>query len=152
MNNSTSIISPYDFIILVKGNKYINISYDYSSNFKIKPNSFYILKFKCIIPKKKCKENIIFEIYSNNYILKDSPNLKINFNIEMNEDAEEENLNMQLCFNEMAIIYNKEHKKILVYLLENELKGYQVEEIIDLVINFKWNKEKIIKYLDSLQT
>ena len=152
MNNSTSIISSYDFIILVKGNKYINISYDCSSNFKIKPNSFYILKFKCITPKKICKENIIFEIFSNNYILKDSQNLKINFNIEINEDTEEENLNMKLCFNEMAIIYNKEHKKILVYLLENELKGYQVEEIIDLVINFKWNKEKIIKYLDSLQT
>ena len=84
--------------------------------------------------------------------MKDSQNLKINFNIEINEDTEEENLNMKLCFNEMAIIYNKEHKKILVYLLENELKGYQVEEIIDLVINFKWNKEKIIKYLDSLQT
>ena len=152
MNNSNTIISSRDFIILAKGNKYINISYDCSSIFKIKPNSFYILKLKCITPKQLCKENINLEIYSNNYVLKESPNLKINFIIEINEDNEEENLNSKLCFDEMAILYNKEHKKILISLLENQLKGYQVDEIIDLVINYKWNKEKIILYLNSLQT
>ena len=152
MNNSNTIISSRDFIILAKGNKYINISYDCSSIFKIKPNSFYILKLKCITPKQLCKENINLEIYSNNYVLKESPNLKINFIIEINEDNEEENLNSKLCFDEMAILYNKEHKKILISLLENQLKGYQVDEIVDLVINYKWNKEKIILYLNSLQT
>jgi hypothetical protein len=152
VNNSNTIISSRDFIILAKGNKYINISYDCSSIFKIKPNSFYILKLKCITPKQLCKENINLEIYSNNYVLKESPNLKINFNIEINEDNEEENLNSKLCFDEMAILYNKEHKKILISLLENQLKGYQVDEIIDLVINYKWNKEKIILYLNTLPT
>ena len=152
VNNSNTIISSRDFIILAKGNKYINISYDCSSIFKIKPNSFYILKLKCITPKQLCKENINLEMYSNNYVLKESPNLKINFNIEINEDNEEENLNSKLCFDEMAILYNKEHKKILISLLENQLKGYQVDEIIDLVINYKWNKEKIILYLNTLPT
>ena len=152
VNNSNTIISSSDFIILVKGNKYINISYDCSSIFKIKENSFYILKLKCITPKQLCKENINLEIYSNNYVLKESPNLKINFNLEINEDNEEENLNSKLCFDEMAILYNKQHKKILISLLENQLKGYKVDEIIDLVINYKWNKEKLILYLNSLPT
>ena len=45
----------------------------------------------------------------------------------------------------MIILYNKEHKKILKSLLENELKGYQAEEIIELLVKYNWNKEKFLK-------
>ena len=150
MNNSNVIISSTEFIIIIKGNKYINISYDCGSKFKILPNSFYILKIKCITPNKICKENINLEVYSARFDLKENSNLRINFNIEINEDMEEESLNFKLCFNEMAILYNKEHKQILVSLIENELKGYDVDDIIELIIDYNWDKNKLLKYISSL--
>ena len=91
INNSNMTISSSEFIILVKGNKLINITYDCSSLFKILPNTFYVLKLKCITPKIKSSENINFELYSTNFVLKENTNGKINCNIEINEDIEEEN-------------------------------------------------------------
>ena len=74
MNNSNAIISYTEFIILIKGNKYLNISYDCGSKFKILPNSFYILKIKCITPNKIYKENINLEVYSARFELKENSN------------------------------------------------------------------------------
>ena len=150
INNSNSItINSQDIIILIKGNKFINISYDSTSKFKIAPNTFYVLKLKCITPNKIIKENINLELYGINYFFKDNKYPKINFTIEINEDKDEENLNFKLCFNEMAILYNKEHKNILISLIENELKGYKIDEFIDLVINFNWDIKKVLKLIAS---
>ena len=62
---------------------------------------------------------------------------------------EEENLNFKLCYNEMAILYNKEHKKLLVSLIENELKGYDIDNIIETIISFNWDRDRLLKYIDS---
>ena len=85
------------------------------------------------------------EIYSNRYILKENKNNKISINIEVNEDEEEENMNLKLFYNEMAILYNKEHKKIIVDLVENELKGCDVDKIVETLFKYNWNKEKCLK-------
>ena len=90
-------------------------------------------------------ENITIEIFSNRYILKENKNLKINLNIEVNNDKVEEDLNIKLNYNEMVIFYNKEHKEILVSLLENELKGYNPEQIVEILRKNNWNKEKCMK-------
>ena len=151
MNNSNITINSSEFIILVTGNKLINITYDCSSLFKILPNTFYVLKLKCITPKIKCSENINFELYSTNFVLKENTNGIINCNIEINEDMEEESSNFKLCYNEMAILYNKEHKQLLASLIENELKGYDVDEIIEAVVSFNWDKEKLLNHISSLE-
>ena len=143
-SNNTTIFSN-DIIILVKGNKYLNISYDLKRKFKIPAEQCYILKLKCLTPKNLCKENITMEIYSNRYILKENKNNKISINIEVNEDEEEENMNLKLFYNEMAILYNKEHKKIIVDLVENELKGCDVDKIVETLFKYNWNKEKCLK-------
>lgn len=151
INNSNIVADSRDFIILLKQNKILNISYNSNSYFKITPNSSYILKLKCITPDVLCKENITAEIFSNKFILKQSENLRINFSIEINEDNEEEDLNLKLCFNEMAILYNKEHKKILVSLLENELAGNNIDDVLEVLLQFNWNKGKVLKYVSSLK-
>ena len=147
--DSISNITIYsgDIIILIKGNKVLDISYDLNQKFKIPPESDYNLNIKCITTDKLCKENITMEIYSNRYLLKENKNNTINLNIEVNEDKEEEELNLKLLYNHMVISYNKEHKKILVSLIENELKDYDAEEIVDLLIKYDWNKEKFLKIL-----
>ena len=145
INQSDATIFSNDIMFLVKGNKFLDISYDIYSKYKIPPNQTYVLKFKCLTKDIFCKENITIEIFSNRYILKDNKNTKIFLNIEINEDKSEEELNLNLNYNEMIILYNKEHKKILKSLLENELKGYEAEEIIELLVKYNWNKEKFLK-------
>ena len=149
INNTNITIDSKDIIILVKGNNLVKISYDCTTKYKIKPNSFYVLKLKCLTPNKLIKENIDLELYGINYYFKDNKNPKINFSIEINEDKDEENMNFKLFFNEMAILYNKEHKNILISLIENELKGYNVDEFIDVIINFNWDIKKVLKLISS---
>ena len=151
INYSNVTLYSNEFIILVKGNKLINISYDCSSKFKITPNTFYILKLKCITPNELIKENINVELFGTNYVFKDNKNPKINFSIEINEDKDEENINFKLCYNEMAILYNKEHKKLMISLLENEMKGYIIDDAIDVIIYYNWDKEKILKFISSFK-
>ena len=151
MNNSNISVDSKDFIVLIKQNKIINISYNSNSYFQISPNSSYILTLKCITPDVLCKEDIIAEIFSNKFILKHNENLRINFSIEINEDNEEEDLNLKLCFNEMAILYNKEHKRIMVSMLENELAGNNIEDVIEVLLQYNWNKEEVLKYVSSLR-
>jgi len=151
MNNSSITVDSKDFIVLIKQNKIINISYNSNSYFKISPNSSYVLTLKCITPDVLCKEDMIAEIFSNKYVLKPNENLRINFSIEINEDDEEEDLNIKLCFNEMAILYNKEHKQIMVSLLENELAGNNIDDVIEVLLQYNWNKEEVLKYVSSLK-
>ena len=151
MNNSNISVDSKDFIVLIKQNKIINISYNSNSYFQISPNSSYILTLKCITPDVLCKEDIIAEIFSNKFILKHNENLRINFSIEINEDNEEEDLNLKLCFNEMVILYNKENKQILVSLLENELAGNNIEDVLEVLLQYNWNKEEVLKYVSSLR-
>jgi hypothetical protein len=152
MNNNNVTINTSQFIILVKGNKLIHISYDTHSNIKISPNTSWILKLKCITPSQLCKEKINIELYSSNFILKPNDNLKIDFNIEINEDKDEEQLNYKLFYNEMVILYNKEHKQTMVSLLENELKDYRLDDdIIELFLMCKWNKKNILQRVSSFK-
>ena len=132
-------------MILIKGNKFLEISYDSYTKYKIPPNKSKVVHLKCVTMDKLCKENITIEIFSNRYILKENKNLKINLNIEVNNDKVEEDLNIKLNYNEMVIFYNKEHKEILVSLLENELKGYNPEQIVEILRKNNWNKEKCMK-------
>ena len=146
VNHSTnSTIFSNDIIILEKGNILIDISYDANNKFKIPPNKYHILKLKCLTPKIMCKETVSLELYSSRYVLKDNKNLKIVLNIDVNEDKAEEELNYKLFYNEMVILYNKEHKKILVNLIENEMKKYNPEEFVDVLIKYNWNKDKFLK-------
>jgi hypothetical protein len=51
----------------------------------------------------------------------------------------------------MVILYNKEHKQILVSLLENELAGNNIEDVLEVLLQYNWNKEEVLKYVSSLQ-
>ena len=144
-NHNDSTIFSNDILLLIKGNKLIDISYDTLNKYQVLPHKSSIVNIKCISPKELCKENIIIELFSNRYILKENKSLKINLNIEVNNDKEEENLNNKLNYSDKIIFYNKEHKKIIVSLLENELKGMDAEDFIDTLIKYNWNKEKFLK-------
>jgi hypothetical protein len=64
LNLSDENINSSQFIIIVKNNKLINISYQVDKIFVIKPNEEYELKLLCRTSTTKCKEKIHVEIYS----------------------------------------------------------------------------------------
>ena len=89
------------------------------------------------------------ELYSTTKNLKQNENLKINVNMEINEDQEEESLNDKLLNDDKVILYNKEHKEIILSLLENEFKGHNPTTIIKNLIKCNWNRDKCIKEIKS---
>jgi len=148
-NHNDSTIFSNEILFLIKGNKLLDISYDTLNKYQVLPHKSSIVNLKCISPKVLCKENIIIELFSNKFILKENKSLKINLNIEVNNDKEEENLNNKLNYSDKIIFYNKEHKNIVVSLLENELKGLNAEDFIDTLIKYNWNKEKFLKNFEN---
>ena len=51
--------------------------------------------------------------------------------------------------NEMIICYNKQHKEILISLMENEFKEEKPINVIESLIKHNWNKEKVIEEFHS---
>ena len=149
INHTSKIINSSNFILLITGNKLINITYDETQTFNILPKSNYILKLFCQTPSKLCSENINMELYSTTINLKPDNKLKINVNIEINEDQEEESLNDKLLNDDKVILYNKEHKEIILSLLENEFKGHNPTNVIKNLIKCNWNRDKCIKEIKS---
>ena len=49
----------------------------------------------------------------------------------------------------MIISYNKEHKEMLISLLENELVGKKAIDLIEKLVNNNWDKEKLIEEYNS---
>ena len=147
INNTNKIINSSKFMMIIKGNKLINLSYNESQIFKILPKSFYIIKLVCETPSKLCTENISLELYSAKKSFKIINNKKINICIEINEDQNEEKLNNNdlINNNENIICYNKEHKEILLSLLENHLNGQNPIEVINELIKYNWDKEKMLE-------
>jgi len=149
INHTNKIIKSSDFILLITGNKLINIAYDEAQIFNILPKSNFILKLFCQTPSELCSEIINMELYSTTKNLKQNDNLKIIVNIKINEDQEEESLNDKLLNDDKVILYNKEHKEIILSLLENEFKGHNPTNVIKNLIKCNWNKDKCIEEMKS---
>lgn len=140
INDSKTVLNSSKFIILISGNYLINISYNCSDYFNIREKGGeYILRLKCITPSKLCKETINVIIFSSELNLKENGFLKIKYNITINEDIEEEKLNEKLIFIDFIDMFSKEHKKIIENLIENELKGYSPDYIINILFKNNWN-------------
>ncbi len=101
----------------------------------------------CTTPSKTCKELISLEIYSSNFSLKKSNYTKIDLLIEVNEDQSEEDMNQKLNNNENLIYYTKEHKRILIGILDANISKRRPEQILEMLINNSWNANKVMEKL-----
>ena len=110
LNLSDHEISSNKFIILVKNNKLINITYEVDKEFVIKPNGEYELKLLCGTSSNYSKEKINIEIYSAELQIRMSSRLNFDLEIEVNDDKEDEKLNKELNNEKYAIFHTKMHK------------------------------------------
>lgn len=150
LNLSDEEINSSQFIIIVKNNKLINISYQVDKIFVIKPNEEYELKLLCRTSTIKCKEKINIEIYSAELNIRMSSRLNFDLEIEINDDQEEEKLNQELNNDKYAIFHSKLHKKIILsFLYFNEKWKSDIKKVCEALRSNKWDTNKSINSIKA---
>lgn len=153
-NLTKETIYSTQFDIIPKDNKLVQIYFEAHEKFSIKPKSN-IIKLKCISGGKLGKEKINFYLFSRELTLKNSGQLNFCIEFEINDDIEEEEMNKNLKFNENVILYNKDHKrmalKILDEIKDNNRSEEHINKVFKILIKSKWDKRKAIKEIISLK-
>ena len=154
-NSTKETIFSTQFDIIPKDNKLIQIYFEAYQKFSIKPNSYYTVKLKCISGGKLGKEKINFYLFSRELTLKNAGQLSFCIEFEINNDMEEEEMNRNLKLNENVILFNKEHKsmalKILQEIGEKNRSEKYINDVFEILINSKWDKNKAIKKIKCLK-
>ena len=152
LNLSKQIINSSQFIVLIKNNRFINLNYQCSKPFDIKPNESHIVNITCRTPLEHCKENINIEIYSTELNIRMSSRLNFDLNIEVNEDNEDEELNQLLLEGKLIALCNKEHKKKLInFFFSNDIKS-EMGTVFNVLIENNWNAGKAMEVLKKLES
>ena len=156
LNNLTKeTIYSNNIDIIPKDNKLVQIYFEAYEKFSIKPYSNYTIKLKCITGCKLGKEKITFYLFSRELTLKNAGQLNFCIEFEINDDVEEEEMNKNLKFNENAILFNKEHKRMALKILneigDNDRSEKHINDIFDILRNLKWDKNKAINKIKALR-
>ena len=150
LNLSDEEINSSQFIVIVKNNKLINISYQVDKIFVIKPNEEYELKLLCRTSTTKCKEKIHVEIYSAELRIRMSSRLNFDLEIEINDDEDDEKLNQELNNDKYAIFHTKLHKKIILsFLYFNENWKKDMKKVCEALRTNKWDTTKSINCIKA---
>ena len=150
-NLSKEIIHSTQFDIIPKDNKLVQIYFEAYEKFSIKPNEKYTIKLKCISGGKMGREKINFYLFSRELALKNSGQLKFCIEFEINDDVKEEDMNKNLKPNENVILYSKTVLKILNEIGDNNRSEKYINEVFDILISSKWDKNKAINKIKSLK-
>ena len=150
LNLSDTDINSSKFMVVVKNNKLINISYEIDKIFVIKPNEEYELKLICRTPNTNTFEQVNIEIYSDELKIRMSSRLNFDLEIEVNKDEKDEKLNEELNNDKYAIFQGKVHKKVILSMIyfngewKNELK-----KVCQVLRDNNWDTNKSIHILNK---
>ena len=148
LNLSDHEVNSSQFIILIKNNKLINISYQIDKIFVLKPNEEYELKLLCRTCTTYSKERINIEIYSAELKIRMSSRLNFDLEIEINDDKEDDKLNKQLYEDKYAIFHSKPHKKVILSMIYyNDEWKYNLKRVCQALRDNKWDTKKTIEIL-----
>ena len=150
LNLSDTEINSSQFMVVVKNNKLINITYEIDKLFDIKPNEEYELTLICRTPNNNTFEQINIEIYSDKLKIRMSSRLNFNLDIEVNKDQKDEKLNVELNNDKYAIFHSQMHKKVILSMIyfngdwKNDLKN-----VCQVLRDNKWDVNKSIHILNK---
>ena len=150
LNLSDSDINSSQFMVVVKNNKLINISYEIDKIFDIKPNEEYELKLICRTPNTNTLEQINIEIYSDQLKIRMSSRLNFDLEIEINKDESDDKLNEELFYDKYAIFHSKMHKKIILSMIyfNAEWKD-DLKNVCQVLRDYNWDINKSIHFLNK---
>ena len=148
LNLSDTDINSSQFMIVVKNNKLINISYEIDKFFDIKPNEEHEVKLICRTPNTDTLEQINIEIYSDQLKIRMSSRLNFDMEIEINKDENDEKLNEELNYDKYAIFHTKMHKKVILSMIYfNDEWRYDLKNVCQVLRDNKWEADKSINIL-----
>jgi hypothetical protein len=150
LNLSDADLNSSQFIVVVKNNKLINISYEIDKIFDIKPNEEYELKLICRTPNNNTLEQINIEIYSDQLKIRMSSRLNFDLEIEINKDENDEKLNQELNYDKYAIFHTKMHKKVILSMIYfNEEWKNDLKNVCQVLRDNNWDVNKSIHALNK---
>ena len=150
LNLSDTDINSSQFIVIVKNNKSINISYEMDKIFDIKPNEEYELKLICRTPSNNILEQINIEIYSDQLKIRMSSRLNFDLEIEVNKDENDDKLNDELNNDKYAIFHSKVHKKVILSMIYfNGGWKKELKKVCQVLRDNNWDVNKSIHLLNQ---
>jgi hypothetical protein len=150
LNYSKEKINSSQFLIVCKNQKNIFLSTKENEKYNIESGGEYVLNIICLTPERTCpKENITIEIYSHELNIKSSRRLSYEYIIEINFDADDDKINMELKNDDSIFCFSKEHKKIALDLMKSTNNAYKIKNVFKCLFENNWEKNKAIKSLKN---
>ena len=150
LNLSDHEFNSNQFIVIIKNNKLINISYEVDKVFVIKPHEEYELKLLCRTPAVVWNEVINIEIYSAELNIRMSSRLNFDLEIDINNDKEDEKINQKLNYDKYAIFHSKSHKKVILSMIyyKDDFKN-DLKRVCQVLRDNKFDTKKSIEILEK---
>ena len=151
LNYSKENINSSQFLIVCKNQKNIFLSTKEHEKYIIESGGEYVLNIICLTPERTGpKETITIEIYSHELNIKSSRRLSYEYTIEINFDADDDKINMELKNDDAIFCFSKEHKKIALELMKSTNNAYKIKNVFRCLFENNWEQNKAIKSLKKM--
>ena len=151
LNYSKENINSSQFLIICKNQKNIFLSTKENEIYNIESGGEYVLNIICLTPERTGpKETITIEIYSHELNIKSSRRLSYEYTIEINFDADDDKINMELKNDDSIFCFNKEHKKIALEVMKSTNNAYKIKNVFRCLFENNWEQNKAIKSLKKM--
>jgi hypothetical protein len=152
LNYSKENINSSQFIIVCKNQKNIFLSTKENEKYSIESGGEYVLDIICLTPERTGpKETITIEIYSQELNIKSSRRLSYEYTIEINFDADDDKINMELKNDDAIFCFNKEHKKMALEVMKSTNNAYKIKNVFRCLFENNWDQNKTIKSLKKIK-
>ena len=152
LNYSKENINSSQFLIVCKNQKNIFLSTKEHEKYIIESGGEYVLNIICLTPERTGpKETITIEIYSHELNIKSSRRLSYEYTIEINFDADDDKINMELKNDDAIFCFSKEHKKIALELMKSTNNAYNIKNVFRCLFENNWEQSKAIKSLKKMK-
>ena len=152
LNYSKENINSSQFLIVCKNLKNIFLSTKENEKYSIESGGEYVLDIICLTPERTGpKETITIEIYSQELNIKSSRRLSYEYTIEINFDADDDKINMELKNDDAIFCFNKEHKKIALEVMKSTNNAYKIKNVFRCLFENNWDQNKAIKSLKKMK-
>ena len=147
-NYSEYPVNTKDFILIVKNYVIVDITFE-MQKVTIEPKNYIKINLKCVSTEKTGREIIKVEVYSTTIKIRESKFSKINIEMLVSNDEEDEEINKKFMFYPKIQLLNKLRKKMLLYIIDNHFCEKSVTQIYDCLCENNWNLDDTITQLNN---
>lgn len=142
INNSKYTIHSQDLNLFIRNYKYLNFYFEFGNEMKILPKNSIGLNVLCQSKYVLGQENVVIELYSQKYSIKDlNKKACVHLIIDVNSDAGDMELTDLFYSYEKIQMLKKEYKEMILYIMKEGLSNKAPLEIYDSLRRNNWNME-----------